>query len=104
MKWSSQLSKIERGLNLGGGERAGDVLLIGVDEERGGRESLLLEQGSKLDEGGVEGGRMGGVDDPDDGVRVGIVILPVRTQGALTPNVPDREGVVLVTVRADVEA
>lgn len=80
------------------------VLLVGKDEQGGVAQLLLGQHGRQLLGAGGHPIAVGGVDDKNDGGRVGVVEAPVGADAGLPAEVPDVELEVAVGEGLDVEA
>ncbi|KAI3481079.1 hypothetical protein L1887_56653 [Cichorium endivia] len=96
--------ELEMLLDLFGRKGTWDVLFVGKDQDSCAVQSLLLEQVVELELAVGEAGGVGGIDDPDDGIRLFKVVLPVRPQALLAANIPHVEVVVTVLEGLDREA
>ena len=85
------LLHLQHGPDLLHGEGAGEVLLVGEDEEGGAQQPLLPKQGVQLRSAVLQPPLVSRVHHPDQTVRGLEIIPPVGPQGFLAPNVPDVE-------------
>jgi len=84
-------SQLELLHQLGTGHRAEQVLLVGKHKHGHASELVLAAQLSKLLGRLVDAPLVRRVDDVDDRVRVGVIVLPVRPDVLLAANVPHVE-------------
>ena len=90
--------------DLGAGECAWQVLLVGEDEKDGVAELFLGEHLMELLAVLFDSLSIVGVNDEDEALRVGVVVSPEKSNLVLTTDIPHIERDVLVLDGLDVEA
>ena len=90
--------------DLGARQRAGDVLLVGEDEQRRARHLAVLDDARELGARLVHALAVRRVDDEDEALGAREVVAPQRADLVLAADVPHVELCVLVGDRLDVEA
>ena len=87
-----------------GWNRAGQVLFVGENEQRGAQKTFLLQKCVQFPFAIVQPAPVGRIHDPNEAVGRLEVVAPIRPQALLTPDVPNVEVEAAVLQGLDVEA